>query len=264
MAQNMNQANIGLLPLWRSLGNTGDLPAGWNGEGGSSSDSSGGGGVQDILNNAVSSMSGLFPNPVTPFETVDPFSFDKTLATQAATAEYDPYYQQLLSDYSKNVQTNLSRSQADLTTTLQQLQQGKDYYTGTEGRMLDQALKQTNEGYAGRGLFFSGARQQDINQIQTQYQADTGNYNNQYDYNVSQAKLTQGRTAEDLSTAQSQYNRDTKNAEKSAIAQGVLQRQTEAQTQYEAARQAYYSAAQYGGQGAANQAVASLPKYSYT
>ena len=27
----MNQANIALLPLWRSLGNTGDLPVGWNG-----------------------------------------------------------------------------------------------------------------------------------------------------------------------------------------------------------------------------------------
>ena len=37
MAQNMNQANIGLLPLWKSLGNTGDLPAGWNGPGGSTS-----------------------------------------------------------------------------------------------------------------------------------------------------------------------------------------------------------------------------------
>ena len=35
--QNMNQANISLLPLWRSLGNTGDLPTGWNGPGGSSS-----------------------------------------------------------------------------------------------------------------------------------------------------------------------------------------------------------------------------------
>ena len=37
MAQNMNQANIGLLPLWRSLGNTGDLPVGWNGPGGNTS-----------------------------------------------------------------------------------------------------------------------------------------------------------------------------------------------------------------------------------
>ncbi len=31
----MNQANIGLLGQWRALGNTGDLPAGWNGPGGS-------------------------------------------------------------------------------------------------------------------------------------------------------------------------------------------------------------------------------------
>ena len=35
--QNMSQANIAFLPMWRSLGNTGDLPAGWYGPGGSSS-----------------------------------------------------------------------------------------------------------------------------------------------------------------------------------------------------------------------------------
>lgn len=224
----------------------------------------GGGGVNDILNSAISSMSDLFPNQVTPFEQVNPFSFDKALATQAATAEYDPYYQQLLSDYSKNVSTTLSRSKEDLQTTLQQLQQGKDYYTGTEGRMLDQALKQTNEGYAGRGLFFSGAKQQDINQIQKEYQAQTGEFNKQYDYNTGQAKLAQQRTAEDLGTAQSQYTRDVKQSEKTAINQGILQRQSEAQAQYESARQAYYNAAQYGGQGAASKAVSNLPAYNYT
>lgn len=35
MAQNMSQANINMLPLWQSLGNTGDLPVGWFGPGGS-------------------------------------------------------------------------------------------------------------------------------------------------------------------------------------------------------------------------------------
>lgn len=231
--------------------------------GGGDSSSGGGTSVDSILNSAISSMSGLFPSPVTPFEQADPFSFDKALATQAATAEYDPYYQQLLSDYSKNVTTTLSRSNEDLKTTLQQLQQGKDYYTGTEGRMLDQALKSTNEGYAGRGLFFSGARQKDVQQIQKEYEAQTGNFNQQYAYNTSQANLAQQRTAQDVGTAQSQYSRDTGQAEKSAIAQGVLQRQTEAQTQYESARQTYYNAAQYGGgQDAANKSIANLPKYS--
>lgn len=45
MAQNINQSNINLLDLWRSLGNTGDLPVGWNGPGGNSS---GGGGFTPL------------------------------------------------------------------------------------------------------------------------------------------------------------------------------------------------------------------------
>lgn len=32
--QNMQQSNIALLPQWRAAGNTGDLPIGWNGNGG--------------------------------------------------------------------------------------------------------------------------------------------------------------------------------------------------------------------------------------
>lgn len=219
----------------------------------------GGGGGGDILSQYVNTIANQFQT-VKPFEQVNPFSFDKQLAEQAATAEYDPYYQQLLSDYTGNVQTTLSRSQQDLQTTLQQLQQGRDYYTGTEKRMLDQANKQTNEGYSGRGLFFSGARQQDLNTIQNEYAAQTGQYNQQYQFNVSQANQAQQRTAQDLSTAQSQYTRNTKQAEQSAIAQGVLQRQSEAQAQYEAARQTYYTAAQYGGQSGANAAIANLPK----
>lgn len=256
-APGTNPYHVGdIVGNWRWTG------VGWQDAGGQSK-GGGGGGVDDIINNAISSLSGIFPQKVTPFEQVDPFQFDKELAKQAATAEYDPYYQQLLSDYTKGAQTTISRSKEDLTKTLQQLQQGKDYYMGTEGRMLDSALKQTNNGYAGRGLFFSGARQGDINKIQEQYNAETGNYNQQYTNNVAGANQAAARTQEDVNTAQSQYNRDTGQAEKSAIAQGVLQRQTEAQQQYESARQAYYNAAQYGGQGSASDVLKNLPKYSY-
>lgn len=63
MAQNMNQANIALLPAWKAAGNTGDLPEGWYGPGGSKSNPvglqsdlnqfnndtfAGGGGVQSL------------------------------------------------------------------------------------------------------------------------------------------------------------------------------------------------------------------------
>lgn len=250
--KNMTQAQR--QALWSAAGHSGIAPVGYGGE-------SGGGG-----SGAASQYVGSIANQFTqlkPFDQVDPFSFDKALATQAATAEYEPYYNQLLSDYTKQVNTTISRSQEDLKSTLTSLQQGKDYYTGTQGRLLDKALKSTNEGYAGRGLFFSGAREKDINDLNTQYQADSGNYNNQYDYNVGQAKTGQARSVEDTNTALSQYQRDITQQKKTGIAQGVLNRQSEAQQMYETARSAYYGSSALG-QDASNKAIANLPKYSYT
>lgn len=214
--------------------------------------SGGGGSVQqqydDLTQGIFDSILGRF-NQVKPYEQVNPFSFDEKLATEAATAEYSPYYDQMLSDYTSTVERTKSRSQEDYNKTIEQLNAGKEYYSGTERRLLDRALDTTDKGYASNGLFFSGARQKDIAQLNTEYQAETGEYNRQYEYNVGQAGTALQRTKEDVGTAASQYSRDVGQAKKTAIAQGVLQRQSEAVQQYEAGRQQYYDAAQYGATG---------------
>lgn len=214
--------------------------------GGDSGGGGGGGSVDSIIQNAIQSLSGLFPKPVKPYDEVNPFTFDEALAKDASTKEYAPYYQELLTDYTSNVERTKSRSQEDLTKTLDQLAAGKEYYTGTQRRLLDKTLLNTNSGYAGRGLFFSGAREKDITDINTQYGADTANYEKNYQYNVGQANTSAQRTGQDVSTALSNYTRDTNREQQTAVAQGVLQRKSEAQNQYEIGRQKYYDAAQYG------------------
>lgn len=208
--------------------------------------SSGGGSVDDILNSAINSLSSLFPKPVKPYDQTNPFSFDEALAKQASTAEYSPYYDEMLTDYTSSVERTKSRSQEDLQNTLTQLAAGKEYYMGTERRLLDRTIDNTNKGYAGQGLFFSGAKQKDINQLNTEYGYQTDEYNRQYGQNVQQAQTAATRTGEDIATAKSQYSRDIGRAKETAIAQGVLQRKSEAVQQYEMGRQKYYDAAQYG------------------
>ncbi len=78
MAQNMNQANISLLPQWRAQGNTGDLPVGWQGGGGPSS---GGSGSQAYPGTDISSLvSGINKQETDLFnkfqEAVQPFQTD--------------------------------------------------------------------------------------------------------------------------------------------------------------------------------------------
>ena len=202
--------------------------------------SSSGGGVDSILNTAIDSVTGTLKT-IPSNDQANPFSFDTALATQASTAEYSPYYQQLLTDYTSGVERTKARSAEDLQSTLTQLAAGKEYYTGTERRLLDRTLDQTNKGYAGQGLFFSGANEKDKQQILTEYGAQTGEYNRQYGYNVGQANLANTRTNEDITTASSQYSRDVNQAKTTAIQQGVLQRQSEAIQQYEVGRSNYYA-----------------------
>ena len=204
-----------------------------------------GGTANDILSTAIQSIT-QYIKKVTPYDQVNPFSFDESLAKEASTAEYTPYYQELLTDYTSNVERTKSRSQEDLSTTLKQLEAGKEYYTGTQRLLLDKALKSTNEGYAGRGLYVSGARQKDLADIQQQNTLNVGNYTTNYDYNKAKAQTLAQRTGENVDTAASQYSRDTEREKQAAIEAGVLQRKSEYQTQYEAARSKYYQNS-YGG-----------------
>lgn len=219
---------------------TGGSSSGGNGSGGSSS-------VDDILNKAISAVTALLPKPVTPYDQVNPFFFDEALARQAATAEYTPYYQEMLSDYISNVETTKSRSQEDMTRTIEQLEAGKEYYMGTQRRLLDKALRNVNEGYAGRGLFFSGARPRDIGELQTEYQAENQNYLTNYQYNKVGTELANKRTTENADLASKLYTRDIEREQKAAIEGGVLQRRSEVQQEYLAGENKYYQNANYGG-----------------
>lgn len=215
----------------------------------SNGSASGGGGVNDILSSAISSLMGFMPKAVKPYDSVHPFSFDEALAKEAATKEYSPYYDEKLADYVSTVQRNLTRSQEDKQSTIENLNAGKEYYMGTQKKLLDRAMNNTNEGYAGNGLFFSGAREDDINQLTEDFNDTTGEYLREFKYGVGQAEKTQKRLSEDLSTEKSQYTRDIGREKELAITQGVLQRKSEAVQEYEMGRQKYYDAAQYGGIG---------------
>jgi hypothetical protein len=218
-----------------------EAQADWNSKH-SSSTNTPTGGADSILQQAVNSFLPLVQK-VAPYESANPFSFDEALARQASTAEYAPYYKELLTDYTSNVERTKSRSAEDLKTTLEQLNAGKEYYTGVQRRALDTAVRNTNEGYAGRGLFFSGVRGRDVKELQTENQAQVGNYLSNYGYNTAQAKTSEQRTGENLDTALSQYTRDQNRAEKAAIEGGVLQRKGEALNEYGIKEKNYYDAA---------------------
>lgn len=206
------------------------------------SSSSGGSSADDYLSSSISSITSLIQK-LKPYDQANPFAFDEVLAREASTAEYAPYYKELLSDYTSDVERTKSRSGEDLASTLKQLQAGQEYYSGQQRRSIDQAIKSSNEGFAGRGLYMSGARGKEAGRLENEYQLAYGPEGYQTgQYLASQAKAKTGseRTIADANTLASRYTRDNARDLEYGIESGVQQRKGEYIQQYETGRKNYY------------------------
>lgn len=226
----------------------------------------GGAGKGGFSSYGTSSLDGILQSAIDPYvsyfkasknyETENPFFFDEELARSASTAEYAPYYDDMLTDYTTTIENTKSRSQEDLKTTLERLSASKEYYVGRERRLLDKSMRSTNEGYAGNNLFFSGARERDIKELEGEYMAGIGTeeqpgyYLKSYATNVGEAKRDSSRTLADATIQQNIYNRSWESSKKSAIEGGVLQRESETREEYEEGRKKYYEDWYLGSIGA--------------
>lgn len=170
----------------------------------------------------------------------NPFVFDEELARKSSTAEYEPYYSELLKDYVGNLelQRQTTRGDAALLTTLNKLDMG------TRTLNYQNAVKNAEEGYAGRGMFFSGAKNRAVGQEEISYK--TGVEGAQARYETGQAGYQRQLGAYDI--AEEQKRRDIFGGDVAlgglakyagregeyhgALESGILQRQKEAQAQY--------------------------------
>ena len=198
----------------------------------------------------------------------DPFSFDEKLAKESSTAEYEPYYSNLLKNFVEDQQTAESRglrekeateniigtkkaeAQTEATKGMSYL---KDINTITRQQsdlQYQQAIQAANQGYAGKGLYFSGMRQRDLGtmgqqqqlglqqlglteaentrKIQAGLQSTLGNLGEATRQNTTGYE----DLLKDLGTAKTRYTKDIEDQKKAAIEQGVLQRRQEALQNY--------------------------------
>jgi hypothetical protein len=177
------------------------------------------------------------------YDKANPFSFDEKLARDASTAEYAPYYKEMLTDYTSDVEKTKSRSSSDADKVLKQLQAGQEYYSGQARKSIDMSIKNSNEGFAGRGLYLSGARGEEAKRLESTYTdayGPEGYKTGEYLASVDKTKTTLDRSTADANNLLSRYTRDTGREEKAAIEGGVLDRKGEYITQYETGRKNYY------------------------
>lgn len=163
----------------------------------------------------------------------NPFVFDEALARESATAEYEPYYTEVLQDYLGRMDLKRESLQSDVDL----LKSMQEYDTGARTRAYNMAVAGAEEGYAGSGMFFSGIKQRGLGQREVEYQAESDiqgqKYDRQFGGYESQKKLY------DLEEAE--RRRDIERQQQESVESGVLTREKEARTQYNVPfEQSYY------------------------
>lgn len=154
----------------------------------------------------------------------NPFIFDEELAKKSATAEYEPYYSELLKDYTADVDLK-RQSVQDEATLLTKLKQMDD---ASRSRSYQQAVSRANEGFAGSGMFFSGDRARGVGEMAVDY--TTGQQRQEETFGNQQRGYERQQTA--LDTDMSQKTRDIGREQEAAVESGILTRKNEAQVQY--------------------------------
>lgn len=154
----------------------------------------------------------------------NPFAFDENLARQSATAEYDPYYNEILSDYVSDVNTQKGTIQDQQALT----QKMKEYDLGAKSREYAKAVTKTEEGYVGSGLYFSGQKERDLGSMEVENQAQTQNVLDQYGYKEKGYQTQLGT----LDTQAERKARDVEREKKASVEAGIATRQGEAEKSY--------------------------------
>ena len=154
----------------------------------------------------------------------NPFVFDEELAKQSSTAEYDPYYSEMLNDYLGGVE--LKRESIEDDRSL--LSEMRKYDDASASRAYTKAVSQAEEGFAGRGTFFSGNKERALGEANVQNVE--GNELRSIEYGAKNRGLD--RTNQALELDVSQKTRDVGRDKQTAIEGGVLQRRDEALNQY--------------------------------
>lgn len=154
----------------------------------------------------------------------NPFAFDELLAKQSATAEYEPYYTELLNDYIEDIDVKRATVEDDkrLSEYLSERSAEKT------SREYEQAIASAEEGFAGSGMFFSGIKDRTGGLLGIEKTGELADITTKQDY----SQRGYDRQLGSLQTSEERQRRDIAREQDTAIAGGIETRRGEAMKQY--------------------------------
>ena len=130
------------------------------------------------------------------FQANNPFAFDELLAKQSAEERFNPYYEAELKDFTQGIERQKQSQEGSmkLLTDLNRIQVGQDK------RNLDEAISAAEEGYAGAGLYNSGAKERATGQAMVSGQDIANTRSLQYNESMAGGQRSLDEIAQNRAT----------------------------------------------------------------
>ncbi len=181
------------------------------------------------------------------FEKDNPFFFDEEMARASASERFDPYYNAELNDFISGIERTRQRSVQDEQKVLTELTAQTEDYLGRTKRQLDQAIRASEEGMAGAGLFFSGDRLRRTGEKEVEAGQQRRTFLRGQELSEGEARLGRLRTEEDLGAQERTYRRQWGAERETALQTDTEKQKQEEKTRYELERQQFIGYPLSGG-----------------
>lgn len=89
----------------------------------------------------------------------NPFAFDEALARASSQERLNPYFDATLNEFMTGIRRSSTRSVEDMTRTIGELNVDASKLSDKERLSTQEAIRSSEEGFAGSGLFFGGRRE---------------------------------------------------------------------------------------------------------
>ncbi len=219
---------------WARLhSNEGVMPVGYHGETeGGGGGTSGGDPIENLLQAIVDPVSKALQDwnsRLTEFDKNNPFSFDEAQAKASSAERLNPYYDATLNEFMTGIRRSSTRSVEDMTRTIGELNVDASKLSEKERLNTQEAIRSSEEGYAGAGLFFSGKREratglEEVQGAQTQEGIQT-----ELGRNLATQSRLNTRTQEDLALQQARTKRLTEAERTTALETDIAKQKKEAE-----------------------------------
>jgi hypothetical protein len=192
------------------------------------------------IDDYIQAIQDTLPAPPEEYLTANPFWFDEQSANELSTAEFSPYYDELLKDYLSDVKLTADKNKGDATRILADMDKQKELFLQDNGQDFEKTIRGIKEGYSGRGLYFSGNKNRDIGEAGASNTNKLEGYLSTYNTNKGNTLATNEYQQTQAKTLAEQKARDLGREKQTAILGGVNTQKDEALDEYLYGMKTYY------------------------